>query len=62
MKSIYQQELTPELVKKTLKLAAPLAKEAWEKTGKEPELAAFTAKAGDARGLPVWEIDRWTSF
>jgi ABC-type nitrate/sulfonate/bicarbonate transport system substrate-binding protein len=63
VKSIYQQELTPALVKKTLTMAAPLAKEAWERTGKEPDLAAFTdAKAPDARGLPVWEIGRWTSF
>jgi len=63
VKSIYQQELTPALVKKTLKLAAPLAKEAWERTGKEPDMAALTdTKAGDARGLPLWEIDRWTTF
>jgi ABC-type nitrate/sulfonate/bicarbonate transport system substrate-binding protein len=63
VKSIYQQELTPALVKKTLTLAAPLAKEAWERTGKEPDLAAFTdTKASDARGLPVWEIGRWTTF
>jgi ABC-type nitrate/sulfonate/bicarbonate transport system substrate-binding protein len=60
VKSIYQQELTPELVKGTLRLGAPLAREAWERVGKFPDMAAFTdPKATDIRGLPVWEIDRW---
>jgi len=63
VKSIYQQELTGDLVKRTLGLAAPLAREAWERTGKSPDPAAFTdAKAVDIRGLPVWQMDRWTSF
>jgi hypothetical protein len=60
VKSIYQQELTPELVKRTLRLGAPLAREAYERVGKFPDAAAFTdPKAIDIRGLPVWEIDRW---
>jgi ABC-type nitrate/sulfonate/bicarbonate transport system substrate-binding protein len=60
VKSIYQQELTPGLVKSTLRLGEPLAREAWERVGKFPDMAAFTdAKATDIRGLPVWEIDRW---
>ena len=60
VKSIYQQELTPELVKRTLRLGAPLAREAYERVGKFPDAAAFTdPKATDIRGLPVWEIDRW---
>jgi len=63
VKSIYQQELTGDLVKRTLKLAAPLAREAWERTGKDPDLAAFTdTKAADVRGLPVWEMERWAAF
>ena len=63
VKSIYQQELTGDLVKRTLKLGAPLAREAWERTGKDPDLAAFTdTKATDVRGLPVWEMERWTAF
>jgi ABC-type nitrate/sulfonate/bicarbonate transport system substrate-binding protein len=62
VKSIYQQELTPEVVKKTLKISAPLAKEAYERSGKSPDAAAFVEKAIDVRGLPHWEIDRWTTF
>jgi hypothetical protein len=63
VKSIYQQELTGDGVRKILKLAAPLAKEAWEREGKEPDLAAMTdTKAIDTRGLPVWEMDRWKPF
>jgi len=62
VKSIYQQELTPEVVKKTLKISAPLAKEAYERSGKSPDAAAFVEKAIDMRGLPHWEIDRWTTF
>ena len=42
MKSIYQQELTPDLVKRTLAKAAPLAREAYERTGRFPDTAAFT--------------------
>jgi ABC-type nitrate/sulfonate/bicarbonate transport system substrate-binding protein len=63
VKSIYQQELTGDLVKRTLGMAAPLAREAWERTGKFPDDAVFTdTKAGDIRGLPVWQMDRWTSL
>jgi hypothetical protein len=62
-KSIYQQELTGELVKRTLQIAAPLSREAWERVGKDPDPAAFTdSKAADVRGLPVWEIARWTTL
>jgi ABC-type nitrate/sulfonate/bicarbonate transport system substrate-binding protein len=62
VKSIYQQELTGDLVKRTLGMAAPLARAAWERTGKFPDNAAFTdTKAGDIRGLPVWQMERWTS-
>ena len=63
VKSIYQQELTGDLVKRTLALAAPLAREAFERTGKHPDAAAFTdAKAVDIRGLPVWQMERWTTL
>jgi ABC-type nitrate/sulfonate/bicarbonate transport system substrate-binding protein len=61
VKSIYQQELTPEVVKKTLRISAPLAKEAYERSGKAPDAAAFVEKSIDVRGLPHWEIDRWTN-
>jgi ABC-type nitrate/sulfonate/bicarbonate transport system substrate-binding protein len=63
VRSIYQQELTGDLLKRVLHLAAPLAREAWNRVGKDPDLSAFTdTKASDVRGLPLWEIDRWTSF
>jgi len=63
VKSIYQQELTGDLVKRTLAKAAPLAREAYDKTGKFPDAAVFTdTRAGDIRGLPVWEIDRWKTL
>jgi ABC-type nitrate/sulfonate/bicarbonate transport system substrate-binding protein len=62
VKSIYQQALTSDLVKGVIRLGAPLAQEAWERAGKQPGSDAFADKsATDARGLPVWEMDRWTS-
>jgi len=62
VKSIYQQTLTSDLVKGVIRLGARLAQEAWERAGKQPGLEAFTDKTTtDARGLPVWEMDRWTS-
>lgn len=63
VKSIYQQQLTSDLVKRTLALAATHAREAWERTGKFPDNAVFTdTKAGDIRGLPVWQMDHWASL
>ena len=60
VKSIYQTELTAAGVKKVMSLAAPLAKEAWERVGKDPDAAAFTdAKATDLRGKPIWDIENW---
>jgi ABC-type nitrate/sulfonate/bicarbonate transport system substrate-binding protein len=39
--------------------AAPL-REAYEKSGRKPDMAAFEAKdAKDLRGLPAWEMARW---
>lgn len=62
VKTIYQQALASDLVKGVIRLGAPMAREAWEHAGKQPGVAAFTDKtAKDARGLPVWEMDRWTS-
>jgi ABC-type nitrate/sulfonate/bicarbonate transport system substrate-binding protein len=63
VKSIYEKPLTGDLVKGLLRLGAPLAKEAWERVGKDPAPEAFIdTKAIDTRGLPVWEIDRWTTL
>jgi ABC-type nitrate/sulfonate/bicarbonate transport system substrate-binding protein len=62
VKSIYQTALTGDLVKRLMRMGAPLAKEAWERAGKEPGPDTFMdTKATDVRGLPVWEIDRWTT-
>jgi len=63
VKSIYQQELSGDLVKRTLAKAAPLAREAYERTGKFPDASAFTdTQARDIRGRPVWEMERWTTI
>ena len=63
VKSIYQTALTGDGVKRVMALAAPLAREAWEHVGKDPGAEAFLdTKAIDVRGLPVWEIDRWTTL
>jgi len=60
VKSLYQTELTGAGVKNVMSLSAPLAKEAWERVGKDPDPAVFTApKASDLRGKPIWEIDSW---
>jgi hypothetical protein len=60
VKSIYQQELSAEGVAKVMKLSAPLAKEAWERVGRDPGPEAFAATGtGDIRGRPLWEIDSW---
>ena len=41
-------------------LTAQPVREAYEKSGRKPDIAAFTASdAKDQRGLPVWEIARW---
>jgi len=63
VKSIYQTALTGEGVKQLMRLAAPLAREAWERVGKDPAPKAFLDNTAiDMRGLPLWEIDRWTSL
>ncbi|MBL8700878.1 MAG: ABC transporter substrate-binding protein [Alphaproteobacteria bacterium] len=61
VKSIYQTALTGAGVTRTLKLSAPLAKDAWERVAKEPGPEAFAkTDAGDLRGKPHWEIDSWS--
>jgi ABC-type nitrate/sulfonate/bicarbonate transport system substrate-binding protein len=60
VKTIFQAELNPDAVKKTLALGAPLSREAWDRVGKDPAPAAFLDRtAPDTRGAPVWEIDSW---
>jgi ABC-type nitrate/sulfonate/bicarbonate transport system substrate-binding protein len=59
-KSIFQTELTGELVTRTLSLGAAVARDAWERSGKSPGPEPFTdSKASDTRGLPVWDIAGW---
>jgi len=42
------------------RLGAPLQQEAYEKSGRKPDAAAFAAKdVQDLRGLPVWQLDQW---
>lgn len=47
-------------VKGAFALTAAPVREAYEKSGRTPEPAVFTAKeAKDLRGAPVWEIEKW---
>ena len=47
-------------LKSAFALTAEPVREAYEKSGRKPDMAAFTAAdAKDQRGLPVWEIARW---
>ena len=47
-------------VKDSFRRTAPLVKEAFDRLGGQPAEGEFTRKdAGDLRGRPVWEIDRW---
>ena len=40
--------------------AAPLLKEAYDKTGRKPDAAAFSAAdAKDLRGAPAWDMTQW---
>jgi hypothetical protein len=58
--TIFQTELNPDAVRRSLALGAPLSREAWERTGRTPAMETFVAPgAPDTRGRPVWEIDSW---
>jgi hypothetical protein len=47
-------------VKGAFALTAGPLREAYEKSGRKPDAAAFVAgDAKDLRGLPAWEIARW---
>ncbi|MEE9251191.1 MAG: ABC transporter substrate-binding protein [Alphaproteobacteria bacterium] len=60
-KKIYDTPLTKERVKEVMKLGAEVSKAAWEHVGRDPAMEVFTdPKAGDVRGLPTWEIARWS--
>ena len=53
---------TWDQVKAAFKPGAPLIEKAWEETGKQPPMDVFTAKdTKDLRGLPVWDMDKWSA-
>lgn len=60
-KTIYENELKPENVKKLVALAAPPARKAWEIMQQRPAADVFVdPNAPDRRGLPLWEVEKWT--
>jgi ABC-type nitrate/sulfonate/bicarbonate transport system substrate-binding protein len=57
---IIPQPLSWAQVKSVFVQTAPLAKQAYERQGAKPAIAEFqSAKVGDLRGLPSWEMQRW---
>jgi ABC-type nitrate/sulfonate/bicarbonate transport system substrate-binding protein len=57
---IIDQPLTWQQITQNVAKAAPILKEAYERTGRNPAAAAFTTQdAKDVRGLPVWEHAQW---
>jgi ABC-type nitrate/sulfonate/bicarbonate transport system substrate-binding protein len=58
---IIDTPLTWKQVTDNLAKGAPLLKEAYERMKSNPSASAFTdSKANDLRGLPVWEMEKWT--
>ena len=59
---LIDEALTWDQVKDAFKPGASLIKKAWEETGKKPPMDVFTAKdTKDLRGLPVWDMDKWSA-
>jgi ABC-type nitrate/sulfonate/bicarbonate transport system substrate-binding protein len=58
-KAIYAAALDPDAVKKIFLLGAPVAKAAYEATGRAPERSVFDDSKSDLRGRPLWEADAW---
>ena len=57
---LIEKPLAWSQVRDAFRLAAPLQQEAWEKSGRKPDVSAFEAKdVQDLRGLPVWQLDQW---
>jgi len=57
---LIEKPLAWSQVKEAFRLGAPLQQEAWEKSGRKPDAAAFAAKdVQDLRGQPVWALDAW---
>ncbi len=48
-------------MKRLAALAAPVARKAWRLVGRKPGLGTVSSTtAGDLRGLPLREVERWT--
>ncbi|MFC5521082.1 ABC transporter substrate-binding protein [Polaromonas jejuensis] len=57
---IIAQPLSWAQVKSVFVRTAPLARQAYDRLGAKPAIAEFqSAKVGDLRGLPSWEMSRW---
>jgi ABC-type nitrate/sulfonate/bicarbonate transport system substrate-binding protein len=60
VKTLFDTELKAADLVRLLSLVAPLLRKAWIIAGARPSLDAFTSQdAEDARGPPLWELDRW---
>ena len=56
------EPLSFDQVKSAFAKAKPINQEAYAATGSVPEASGFTdPQANDLRGLPVWQMDEWTS-
>lgn len=55
--------LTWAQVKDAFRRTAPLVKDAYDRLGAGPAEGEFVrTDAGDLRGLPIWEMDRWSEL
>lgn len=60
VKAIFEQELTPDLVRSIHAQGADVTRKAYERVGMEPAAEVITDKnAGDVRGLPQWQANDW---
>ena len=58
---VIPKALTWAQVKGAFARTAPLAKEAYDRLGAQTPLTEFTrTDVGDLRGLPVWDMEKWT--
>lgn len=58
---VIEEPLGWDQVKGAFELTAPLAKQAYELLGSQTAASEFTrTDVNDLRGLPLWEMDKWT--
>lgn len=56
-----EQPLTWSQVKESFSRTAPLVKQAYERLGAKPDATEFArTDTPDLRGLPLWQMDRWS--